>query len=87
MQVFRFVLCVFLAVLLGMLWGIWSYSFSLYMHAEDLGVLSSPELMDLVTGAPPQITSQVIAALVGGGICLALLVGSFVPRPAGRRTN
>ena len=85
LRLFRIGLCVLLAMLAGMLWGVWSYGFSLYMYVEDLGVVSDPELMAQVVGVPPQIKSQVIAALAGAGLCALLLLGSFVyPRLAGR---
>lgn len=78
MQLFRIGLGLLLAALLGMLFGIWNFGFSLFMHAEDLGVTSHPELVNQLLGIPPQTKSLVIATLVGAGLCVLLLVGSFV---------
>ena len=78
MQLFRIGLGLLLAALLGMLFGIWNFGFSLFMHAEDLGATSDPELVDQLLGIPPQTKSLVIAALVGAGLCVLLLLGSFV---------
>lgn len=87
MQPSRIGLGLLLATLLGMLFGTWNFGFALYMHAEDLGLTSSPELADQVLGIPPQIKPMVIAALAGAGLCVLLLVGSFIYPRLSRRTS
>jgi hypothetical protein len=87
-QPFRIGIGLLLAALIGMLFGIWNFGFSLFMHAEDLGDTSHPELVDQLLGIPPQTKSLMIAALVGAGLCVLLLVGSYVyPRRSRRHPS